>query len=118
MGKNRKYDNTIYGREKYLEDIKMSKFVFCPRGNGIDTHRIWETLYMGSIPVVKYEEYTHSLFRDLPILFIENWSEISDVFLHNKYEEYNKKNWNLDKLKIDFWKNFILKKYNNNEKFL
>ncbi len=27
-------------------------FVACPRGNGLDTHRFWETLYRGYIPVV------------------------------------------------------------------
>lgn len=28
------------------------RFVACPRGNGIDTHRLWETIYRGSIPIL------------------------------------------------------------------
>jgi hypothetical protein len=102
-------DNTLNGRANYLRDIKSSKFVFCPRGNGIDTHRIWESLYMGSIPVVKYEN-THLLFKDLPILFINDWSQINEDFLNSKYEEYIEKDWNLDKLKMKFWKEFIINK--------
>jgi|LauGreDrversion4_2_1035121.scaffolds.fasta_scaffold275706_2 hypothetical protein len=97
---------SLDSRIKFLQDIKSSKFVFCPRGNGVDTHRIWESLYMGSIPIVIYEE-THHLFNDLPILFIKDWSEITEEFLNEKYDEYNKKSWNLEKLKIEYWTNFI-----------
>ena len=97
---------SLDSRIKFLQDIKSSKFVFCPRGNGVDTHRIWESLYMGSIPIVIYEE-AHHLFNDLPILFIKDWSEITEEFLNEKYDEYNKKSWNLEKLKIEYWTNFI-----------
>ena len=72
-----KSEDTIEGRSKYLTEIKEHKFVLCPRGNGIDTHRLWETLYMKSIPIVKYEN-VYSDFRDLPILFINDWTELQD----------------------------------------
>ncbi len=99
-------ENSIDGRRKFLRDIKSSKFVLCPRGNGIDTHRIWETLYMGSIPIVKYEK-THHLFTDLPILFIRDWDIIDDTFLNEKYLEIVEKDWNMNKLKISYWLEFI-----------
>ena len=35
-----------------------------PYGNGYDTHRIWEALYSGSIPVVK-ENKAFNQFKDL-----------------------------------------------------
>jgi hypothetical protein len=98
--------NTIEGRKRFLEDINKSKFVLCPRGNGIDTHRLWETLYMKSIPIVKYH-ITHSNLIDLPILFINDWTEINKEFLENKYEEIINKYWNMDKLKISYWLNYI-----------
>lgn len=104
FGKN---DNTINGRKKYLQDIKSSKFVICPRGNGIDTHRIWETLYMGSIPIVKYHKAFH-LFTDLPILFINDWSQVNKKNLEETYVNFTNKEWNLEKLKISYWENFIL----------
>lgn len=104
-------DNSIEGRRKFLEEIKSSKFVVCPRGNGVDTHRLWETLYMGSIPIVKYEK-THHLFTDLPILFINDWSEITEEYLEDIYIQYQNKNWNLEKLKLSYWTNFIKNKIN------
>jgi hypothetical protein len=54
---------------KYMDTIGNSRFVFCPRGNGIDTHRFYETVLMGAIPVVEnstlfsiFERYLHQNF--------------------------------------------------------
>lgn len=63
---------------------------------------------MGIIPIVKFEPNTHHLFIDLPILFINNWNEITHDFLKYKYNEFmNKNDWNMNKLKIDYWLNLI-----------
>lgn len=98
--------NTLDGRRRYLKEIRDHKFVLCPRGNGIDTHRLWETLYMGSIPIVK-RCYAMSEFTDLPILFIDNWSEVDKDFLENKYKEITGMVWNLEKIKFSYWKKVI-----------
>jgi hypothetical protein len=94
--------NTIAGRTNFLKEIKAHHFVLCPRGNGVDTHRLWETLYMGSIPIVKrnvaYEE-----FYDLPICFIDDWAEINEDFLENEKNRINNNIYCLDKLKISYW---------------
>jgi hypothetical protein len=37
---------------EYLEELATFKFCLCIRGNGIDTHRFWEALYLGVIPVI------------------------------------------------------------------
>ena len=103
---------TMSGRENFLREIKSSKFVLCPRGNGIDTHRLWESLYMGSIPIVKYHP-THDNIRDLPILFIDNWSSICESFLNEKYKEIINKKWNMNKLKISHWEEFIKSEINS-----
>jgi hypothetical protein len=103
-------ENTLAGRRRFLEDIRNHKFVLCPRGNGIDTHRLWETLYMGSIPIVK-RHIALAEFNDLPILFIDDWNEVTEEMLHNKYAEITSKSWNMDKLKISYWKNLITTPY-------
>lgn len=43
---------------EYLEELSNHYFCFCSRGNGIDTHRFWEALYLGVIPVIVVNEYT------------------------------------------------------------
>ena len=103
-------DNSIEGRANFLRDIKAHKFVLCPRGNGIDTHRLWETLYMKSIPIVRYES-VYSNFKDLPILFIDSWEQIEnyDVDKYNQiYDTYMEQKWNMNKLNISYWKNILI----------
>lgn len=51
------------------------KYVACPRGNGIDTHRFWEVLYRGAVPVVKKSNWSSSLkILSLPMLEVDSWS--------------------------------------------
>jgi hypothetical protein len=102
-----KIENTLEGRKIFLEEIRNHLFVLCPRGNGIDTHRLWETLYMGSIPIVKRCTALKE-FSDLPILFIDDISEIKDeVWLLAKYKDMSSRTWNIDKLKFSYWEYII-----------
>jgi len=95
------------GFDTYLDNIYNHPFVICPEGNGIDTHRIWECLYMGSIPVVT-RNINLEFYTDLPILFLEDWEELSEMFLHDVYFQIKDKKWNMDKLTFEYWKNEIL----------
>ena len=55
--------------------------VACPRGNGEDTHRIWETLYRNSYPVVLENVWSKSLAGlEIPILLIPEWTQ--EALLH------------------------------------
>lgn len=94
--------NTLDGRIEFLRDIKAHTFVLCPRGNGVDTHRLWETLYMGSIPILR-KDIAYMDFMDLPICFVDNWEEINMEFLQKEKERIHNQQWNLDKLKIGYW---------------
>ena len=38
--------------KSYLEELSEYRFCLAIRGNGIDTHRFWESLYLGVIPVI------------------------------------------------------------------
>jgi hypothetical protein len=103
---------SVYGHYNFLKNIYQHKFVFAPRGNGIDTHRLWESLYLRSIPIVK-KCIGMEDFYDLPILFVDNWNDLTEEYLENKYDEIMSKDYNLEKLKIDYWIQFILNKYNS-----
>ena len=37
----------------YIKKLNDYKFVLCPRGKGTDTHRFWEILLVGSVPIVE-----------------------------------------------------------------
>ena len=93
--------------DTYIVNIYSHRFVACPEGNGIDTHRIWECLYLGTIPIV-IRNYNTRFYQDLPICFVNSWEEVTEKFLNNQYEYITKFNiWNLEKLTFSYWKNKI-----------
>ena len=60
---------------EYRKKMLEFKFIACVRGNGIDTHRLWETLYRGRIPLVEKSKWLESLnYLNLPIVEVTNWS--------------------------------------------
>ncbi len=87
---------------EYLTDLGNALFVLSPRGNGIDCHRTWEALLMGAIPIVP-ETSIKEIYKDLPIIQVCAWQEVTEVFLTEKYEQISKGSWNLDKLYADYW---------------
>jgi len=86
----------------------MSKyaFVLSPHGNGLDCHRTWEALVLGCIPVVK-KSSLDVLYEDLPVLIVDDWSDINKDLLNSTIEMFKRKNFNYDKLKLDYWMNLI-----------
>ncbi len=79
--------------EEYLKELSQYRFCLCIRGNGLDTHRFWESLYLGVIPVVyKCEELNNMLDylkeKNVPFFIItdeiiEKGSEFFDEKLRN-----------------------------------
>ena len=63
--------NSNLSKENYLTELSKYKFSLSPWGNGVDTHRVWESLYVGTIPSTKYH-HTFSTSKDLPILFVND----------------------------------------------
>jgi hypothetical protein len=94
--------------EEYKLDLSEHKFMLCPRGNGIDTHRLWECLYAGIIPVVE-NHINYKNMKDLPILFVDSFKEINKDVLQN----FNINDKNLAKLDINFWNKGIKNEWSN-----
>jgi len=100
---------TIDGRIRYLENLRKYAFTACPVGNGIDTHRLWEVLYMGGIPIIKKNRILESMLEDLPFVLVRNWEQIKDEqFLQDSWDRLStRQNYNFNKLRIDYWINLI-----------
>ena len=62
-----------------IKNIAKHKFILSPWGNGIDTHRFWESLYSGSIPITK-DHYIYASFSSIPKLLVNEYSEITKNF--------------------------------------
>ena len=94
------------GFDNYIDNVYNHPFVICPEGNGIDTHRVWECLYMNTIPIV-IRNINNSFYEDLPILFLNDWEELSEKLLHDAFMDMSRKEWNMDKLTFEYWRHEI-----------
>ena len=99
--------------EQYAEKIKNASFVICPWGNGVDSHRVWETLFLGSIPIIK-KHTTFNNLNGLPIYFVDDFKELTE----EKLKEFlvslrSSKSLNIEKLNVEYWENIVNKEKNN-----
>lgn len=60
--------------DEYYEDLCRSKFVLCPEGTGMDTHRVYEALFCGATPVVLRNSLSH-LYEKLPVCILDRWTD-------------------------------------------
>ena len=92
--------------EGYLTDVASSAFEIAPRGIAWDTYRLWESLYVGTIPIVRTSPLDE-LYSGLPVLIIKDWKEVTDDFLRKKEAEMQNQTYNLEKLSMEYWKRLI-----------
>ena len=77
-------------------------FVICPHGNGLDCHRQWEALCLGSIPIVVTSPID-VLYKDLPVLIVQKWSDITPQLLQDTVTKFKDMKFNYDKLLLSYW---------------
>lgn len=89
---------------QYLQELSSSRFVLSPKGNGLDCHRTWESIYLGAIPVVLEGTLANSFTSSLPIWEISNWEQVlgaSDEELLDRYKQLSRRN--AEMAFSDFW---------------
>eukprot|EP00913_Durusdinium_trenchii_P017208 g16181.t1 len=59
---------------RFLQLLGLVSFVAAPWGHGLDTHRVWEALMMGSVPVV-LSSPLDVLYEQFPVIILQSWQE-------------------------------------------
>jgi hypothetical protein len=77
----------------FYRHLQEHKFVLCPPGNGKDTHRAWESLYFGAIPVVEDSAMNRYFSTLFPMVVVSRWCDVTESFLLDKYEEQISNVW-------------------------
>jgi len=106
-------DETIGWNSYFYRRILLKyMYVLCPEGNGIDTHRFWEALYLRSIPIIKKNQISKFFLKaNLPVLILNNWSDLSKLNEKQLSKIYfsKKKFFNNKYLFQNYWKKIITK---------
>ena len=101
--------------KSYFEGLQLYKFNLCPEGNGLDTHRIWESVLAKSIPIMIRTSFTENLNSlGCPLMLLEDWVDLNKLtvqYLEQYYEDQlNNKNIS-PILNINYW----LNEFNNRQ---
>jgi hypothetical protein len=85
-------------------------FVASPPGNGLDTHRTWEAMYLGCVPIV-LRSYMTEYFEKLglPIWIVDSYSELESLDEHYLVKRYEELEFRFDNeaLQFNYWEKII-----------
>jgi len=98
--------------EQLYEASLTFKFIISPHGMGLDCYRTWEGLFLGMIPVVK-SSTIDSLYRGLPVLIVQEWTDVTPELLHRSWEAFQHQRFDFSRLYVSYWQ-FEMSKYREN----
>lgn len=90
----------------YVSDLGRSKFVLSPPGLGYDCYRTYEAIAMGAIPIVKRQPPITDVGKRLPVLLVDDWSDVTPERLTAAWESrpFNAPNISLS---LTYWRKQI-----------
>ena len=98
-------------RADYYHFIASAKFVISPRGVGIDCYRTYESLALGTIPIVR-RGVLESVYANLPVLFVDDFerdltvSKLQDIWTQYAQNATTRsRKWQWARLETRYWKN-------------
>jgi hypothetical protein len=90
LGKKIPVSSTLMSPQEYKRHLSEYQFCICPEGNGYDTHRFWEALYLKVIPIVLKNDFITQLqntpyLSDIPMVVLDSWQDLDPATLN--YDE-------------------------------
>lgn len=92
---------------EYDQIASTYTYIAAVRGNGVDTHRLWESLYRGLTPVVIRDDWWRSLehlYTQVAVISDWTYSELDKIILNRIQVESAQ---SCETLWMPFWKNQI-----------
>jgi hypothetical protein len=65
----------------YFAQLARSRFVLSPPGRGWDCYRTYEAIALGAIPIVRREPPLSDVVSGLPVLMVDDWSDVTPAWL-------------------------------------
>ena len=95
-------------RDRFYGQLARHRFVLSPEGNGIDCYRHWEALALGAVPIVMRSQ-AMAPFASLPILFTDDYSELTEDYLEQQWVELSQRTFDLEPLLMSTYRRHFLR---------
>jgi hypothetical protein len=88
----------------YYSMLSKTKWVLVPFGMGLDSYRLWETIWMDSYPIVESHPAMDTMYTDLPVLIVKKFRDLNTTFLESMYSRFRtRRDWKFEKTYIRYW---------------
>jgi hypothetical protein len=104
-----KYMHSRISPRRYRKIIEGGfEFVACPRGNGVDTHRLWETIYRGRKALIAQDGWSRSIpYLESLVCTLSEWT-LDEVMQASQKDLPDFDPGSIPELWMPFWRDFIL----------
>jgi len=96
------YQETFLPREESWRLNSSYAFTLSPFGAGLDCHRTWEALLLGSIPIVMRSSLD-ALYQDLPVVIVDGWHEVNPARLEFELARITSGTFDFSRLELAYW---------------
>jgi len=95
--------------EQFYEGIASHPYVLSPPGAGPDCHRHWESILLGSIPVVLRSPEVEAVLEGFPCLMVRRWDEVTEERLLEELPGLQERfALPMESLWFEYWESLIL----------
>lgn len=85
-------------QDRFWRTLGRSHFCVSPEGNGIDCHRTYEAIYMGTIPIVEDHPHIREKLANLPVIYTRDYREITQAYLQAELPRFLERNYDFSRV--------------------
>lgn len=97
------FENLPKARKYMLQRQAEFFMTVSPRGVSYECHRTYETLVLGGIPIVKRNPLVDCLYDDLPVIKVDDWSEVNRNNSNKFIADTLNKQYDFNSLFLNHW---------------
>jgi hypothetical protein len=100
--------HTYTSHLEFYQGLLTHPYTLSPPGAGLDCHRHWEAMWLGSIPIVLRSQAV-SLLEDMPALLVDSWDEVTEERLVRELDGLRARfdSPAMQKMDMGFWRQRI-----------
>lgn len=93
----------------FLGELSSHQFVLCPHGNGLDCYRTYESLYLGSVPILPDGVFGRKLLElGLPVVLCQDFYRLTPAMLQQVWEDYQiQYSSSCEALTLSYWREIL-----------
>ena len=74
----------------FLSMFALVSLCLCPEGNGMDTHRFWECVYLKVVPIVINSTFIQNIKEyNIPMVILNKWDDLFNLNLNYTNYDFN-----------------------------